>query len=114
VIFQGVSGEVLGLPLHQVAERSDIALGDLPETERIQVRAGIITDGLAGAHNIVERLRDRMLAPCPEPEPTPPTSTEPPLASDPSVPVVPALPPLDTTPLPTPSPEPGTNCRSVS
>src|SRR5919106_1066214 len=34
VIFQGLPGEVLGVPLHSVAERTDIALDDLPETER--------------------------------------------------------------------------------
>jgi PPM family protein phosphatase len=107
VIFQGVRGEVLGLPLQQVAERSDIALDDLPETERSQVRDGINAyEGLDGARALVERLRDRMLAPCP-----PPVPETPPLAFDPALP---GLPPLDTTPLPTPSPEPGTNCRSVS
>ncbi|GAA1249654.1 protein phosphatase 2C domain-containing protein [Pseudonocardia aurantiaca] len=106
VIFQGVRGEVLGLQLHQVAERSDIALSDLPETERSQVRDGIIaTEGLEGARGVVELLRGRMLAPCPAPTP------EPPLAFDPALPL---LPPLDTTPLPTPTPEPGTTCRSVS
>jgi serine/threonine protein phosphatase PrpC len=106
VIFQGVRGEVLGLPLHQVAERSDIALSDLPETERSQVRDGIITtNGLEGAHGLVDKLRTRMLAPCPAPAP------EPPLGFDPALP---GLPPLDTTPLPTPAPEPGTTCRSVS
>ena len=65
-IFQGVRGEVLGLPLHRVEERTDIALDDLPETERSSVRDGIITsEGLDGARGLVARLRDRMLAPCP-------------------------------------------------
>jgi serine/threonine protein phosphatase PrpC len=112
VIFQGVRGDALGLSLHQVAERSDIALDDLPETERSQVRGGIITyDGLEGARGVVDRLRSRMLAPCPPPTPELPLAPEPPLTLDPAVP---GLPPVDTTPLPTPSPEPGTNCRSVS
>jgi protein phosphatase len=100
------------VPLHQVAERSDIALDDLPETARSQVRSGIITyEGLAGAHGLVEKLRSQMLAPCPPPTPEIPVAPEPPLSLDPGVP---AVPPVDTTPLPTPSPEPGTNCRSVS
>ncbi len=108
-IFQGVRGEVLGFPLHSVAERTDIALDDLPETERSQVRDGIITDnGLVGARGLVERLRDRMLEPCP-----PPPAAVPPAVADPTV-QVPGLPPVDTTPLPTPAPEPGTTCRSVS
>ncbi len=112
-IFAGVRGDVLGVPLHQVAERSDIGLADLPETERSQVRDGIIAvDGLTGARGLVERLRDRMLAPCPPPEPVlPPLPPQQPDAVDPNLA---PLPPVDTTPLPTPAPEPGTTCRSVS
>ena len=72
VIFQGVRGDVLGVPLHSVAERTDIALDDLPQTERSQVRDGIVTDdGLGGARGLVDRLRDRMLEPCPPPAPPP-------------------------------------------
>ncbi|MHA6628977.1 PP2C family protein-serine/threonine phosphatase [Pseudonocardia sichuanensis] len=109
-VFQGVRGEVLGVSLQSVAERTDIALTDLPETERSQVRDGIPTDdGLAGAHGVVERLRARMLEPCPPPQPVQPP---PPPVVDPGVPV-PGIPPVDTTPLPTPAPEPGTTCRSV-
>ena len=108
-IFQGVGGEVLGVALQSVAERTDVALTDLPETERSQVRDGITTDnGLAGAHGVVDRLRARMLEPCPPPQPPQP----PPPVVDPGVPV-PGIPPVDTTPLPTPAPEPGTTCRSV-
>jgi serine/threonine protein phosphatase PrpC len=108
-IFQGVRGEVLGVPLQSVAEHTDIALTDLPETERSQVRDGIPTDdGLAGAHGVVERLRARMLEPCPPPQPVQPL----PPVIDPGVPL-PGIPPVDTTPLPTPAPEPGTTCRSV-
>jgi PPM family protein phosphatase len=108
-IFQGVGGEVLGVALQSVAERTDVALTDLPETERSQVRDGITTDnGLAGARGVVDRLRARMLEPCPPPQPPQP----PPPVVDPAVPV-PGIPPVDTTPLPTPAPEPGTTCRSV-
>jgi PPM family protein phosphatase len=109
-IFQGVRGEVLGIPLHRVAERSDITLNDLPETERSAVRDGIITsDGLTGARGLVARLRDRMLEPCP-----PAVVAQPPAAPDPNLTPAPGAPPIDTTPLPTPAPEPGTTCRSVS
>jgi serine/threonine protein phosphatase PrpC len=114
VIFQGVHGDVLGLPLHSVAERTEIALDDLPETERSQVRDGIPTDnGLVGARGLVERLRDRMLEPCPPPPPPQPVEALPPAppVTDPNVPLPP---PVDTTPLPTPVPLPGTTCRSVS
>jgi protein phosphatase len=111
-IFQGVHGEVLGIPLQRVAERTDITLDDLPETDRSAVRDGIrALDGLPGARGVVERLRGRMLEPCPPPAPPQP----PPPVPDPNLPPVPgAAPPADTTPLPTPAPEPGTTCRSVS
>jgi PPM family protein phosphatase len=120
VILQGVRGEVLGVPLHSVAERTDIGLDDLPQTERSQVRDGILTDkGLPGAHGLVDRLRDRMLEPCPPPEPPAPVEpVEPVPPVDPALPGVdpnaPPPPPADTTPLPTPVPQPGTTCRSVS
>jgi protein phosphatase len=111
-IFQGVHGEVLGIPLQRVAERTDITLDDLPETDRSAVRDGIrALDGLPGARGVVERLRGRMLEPCPPPAPPQP----PPPVPDPNLPPAPgAAPPADTTPLPTPAPEPGTTCRSVS
>jgi PPM family protein phosphatase len=120
VIFQGVRGDVLGLPLSSVAERTDIALDDLPQTERSQVRDGIVVtdNGLSGAHELVDRLRHRMLEPCPPPV-APPTQslepTQPPVQPgvDPNVQPQPQ-PPVDTTPLPTPEPVPGTTCRSVS
>lgn len=116
VIYQGVRGEIIGLPLHQVAERSEIGLDDLPETERSQVRDGIIAaDGVAGARGLVERLRNRMLAPCPTVAEQPPGVVDP-AAPDQFAPgqTVPGVPPVDTTPLPRPAPEPGTTCRSVS
>ncbi|QYN35833.1 protein phosphatase 2C domain-containing protein [Pseudonocardia sp. DSM 110487] len=116
VIFQGVRGDVLGLPLHSVAEHTDIALDDLPQTDRSQVRDGILTDdGLSGAHGVVDRLRERMLEPCPVPQP-PQQQLEPvqPPAQPGVEPNVQPQPPVDTTPLPTPVPEPGTTCRSVS
>ena len=70
VIFQGVRGSVLGVPLHRVTERSDIAVTDLPETERSQVNEGInASDGLEDARRLVERLRGLMLEPCPPPAP---------------------------------------------
>jgi serine/threonine protein phosphatase PrpC len=109
VIYQGVRGGVLGVPLQRVAERSDIVLSDLQQDARTQVQEGILaTDGLASARNTVARLRDRMLAPCPAASAPEPSVITPPLP--PGV----GLPGADTTPLPTVPPEPGTTCRSVS
>jgi protein phosphatase len=118
VIFQGVRGDVLGLPLHRVTERSDIAATDLPETERSQVSDGIYaSDGLDDARRLVTRLRALMLAPCPTtpaPAVVAPAPVPDPAVAPPGAPVDPALPPpVDTTPVPTVPPEPGTTCRPV-
>jgi protein phosphatase len=65
-IFQGVRGEVLGLPLHNVVEHTDITLDQLTESDRNMVSDGIIApEGLGDANLLVDRLRGRMLAPCP-------------------------------------------------
>ena len=129
-IYQGVRGSVLGLPLQNLVEQTDIALTDLPEATRNTVEDGILVTegGLAGARAKVGLLRGGMLAPCPVPglvDPSaalvPPTP-DPQLAPTPVVPVDPALPDpsgaalpsIDTTPLPTVAPQPGLNCRPVS
>src|SRR6476469_6425017 len=65
-IFQGVRGEVLGVPLHNVVEHTDITLDQLTESDRNMVSDGIIApEGLGDANLLVDRLRGRMLAPCP-------------------------------------------------
>jgi len=113
-IFQGVRGEVLGVPLQRASQQTDIALNDLPETERSAVRDGIIsTDGLVGATGLVDKLRNRRLEVCPAP-PAPRTAAPPapPVPGRPGVPVVPTS--VPTTPLPTPTPTPGVSCRSAS
>ncbi|GAA2557686.1 PP2C family protein-serine/threonine phosphatase [Pseudonocardia hydrocarbonoxydans] len=106
-IFQGVQGEVLGVPLHTVAERTDIALDDLPESDRSLVRGGIDAAGLDGAQGVVERLRTKMLDPCPAPTPAAPET-----ALVPTLPDV-TFPDYGATALPSVPPEPGINCRPV-
>jgi serine/threonine protein phosphatase PrpC len=138
-IFQGIRGDVLGIPLQQVAEQTDIALGDLPESERSLVRDGIrSTTGLTGAHGVVDKLEGRLLPPCPVTPPvsaptiaptvTPPVGVLPttdPLAPNgqltpnggtPAAPgaVAPTTPPVDTTPIQPAQSEPGLTCRPVS
>jgi serine/threonine protein kinase len=89
-IYQGVRGDVVGVPLHQVAELTDIAVDALPEPERAVVYDGIrSTTGLPGARGVIDTLRNRLLPPCP-------------------------VTPDATAPLPTASAEPGTTCRPVS
>lgn len=106
-IFQGVRGDVLGVPLQLVAERTDIALTDLPQSDRTLVRAGIDTQGgIDGAQGVVERLRTKMLEPCPD------TPAEPETALVPTLPDL-TFPDYGATPLPSVPPEPGVNCRPV-
>lgn len=102
-IYQGVRGNVLGIPLQRVAERSDIDLDDLPQSVRTQVTGGIVSDGEAGARGTVDRLRAQMLPLC--------ATLNPPPAPVVGPPTVPGGPPVTTTPLPTVTPEPGRNCR---
>ncbi len=73
VIYQGVRGNVLGLPLQQVVERSDIALTDLPEATRNTVEDGLLVaeGGLGGARTRVDMLRGARLVPCSALNPTP-------------------------------------------
>jgi protein phosphatase len=127
-IFQGVRGSVLGLPLQNLVEETDIALTDLPEATRNTVEDGILVTegGLAGAQAKVALLRGGMLAPCPTPGLVDPSAALVPPAPDPQLaPTDPALvvpadpsaaapPSIDTTPLPTVAPQPGLNCRPVS
>jgi hypothetical protein len=128
-IFQGVRGDVLGIPLHQVAERTDVAVLSLPETDRSALADGIMSSaGIDGARSVVDRLRNRMLPPCSDlvaqaPPVTVPTpqllpTTVPPPPVDPNLQpppgIVPTTPPVELTPLPTVTPAPGLNCRPVS
>jgi hypothetical protein len=125
---------VLGIPLHQVAEKTTIALTDLPESERGSVREGVqSTTGLPGARGVIDTLERRLLPPCPT-TPVAPTVTVPPVAAtptpdplpgqlpqngvDPAAPgagvVVPTTPPVESTPIQTAQSEPGQTCRPVS
>ena len=139
-IFQGVHGNVLGIPLQRLVENSDIALTDLPETTRSSVEDGVLVTegGLDGARERVAMLRSSMLPPCPAPAPpagpppataalpgtvpTAPTVTPPgpdgqpvpPAAPPPTAGAPEAVPGGDsTTPLPTVAPVPGLTCRET-
>jgi protein phosphatase len=124
-IFRGITGEVLGVPLHTVAETScrpgataceEIALVDLKPAVRRDVEQGITqVDGLQGARATVTRLRtEQLLPPCSargsgSGTTAPPPTTAPPVASGFPVPL-----PGDTgSPLPEVTPEPGVDCRTV-
>jgi PPM family protein phosphatase len=116
-IFQGVRGEVLGVPLHEVVEHTDIDLDELTESDRNMVSDGIIaTEGLDDAHLLVDRLRGRMLPLCPVISATsaPAAPTAAPVAPAPNPnPAPPAAPTTtpNTTPLPQATANPGVTCR---
>jgi protein phosphatase len=127
VIFKGVRGSVLGLTLHEVAERPGFPLEDLPEPSRNQVREGIIAnDGLQSARVLIDRLRERRMPPCATTGPTPsadpavPSGTSVAPTSAPAGPPQPGQagvvpqPPEQPTPLSTPEAVPGLTCRRVS
>jgi protein phosphatase len=86
VIFQGVRGDVLGLPLYTQAEGScrdqtrgceTIYLQDLEQSARVNVTRGMISvNGLEGARQIIGRLRTNELLPlCSETDNKSSTST---------------------------------------
>jgi hypothetical protein len=112
-IFQGVRGEVLGVPLHDVVEHSDVSVDQLTETDRNAVTDGIIaSDGLDGAHLLVQRLHDRMLPPCPVISATTAPVAPPPAPAPGQTPAPnPAPTTANTTPLPQATAIPGVTCR---
>jgi protein phosphatase len=76
VIYRGLKGTVLGVPLHQVYETAcppketgceEIALTDLQQTAQVRVRDGFAeVDSLEKARADVRRLRtEQLLPPCP-------------------------------------------------
>ncbi|MGH3903892.1 MAG: protein phosphatase 2C domain-containing protein [Pseudonocardiaceae bacterium] len=106
VIFQGVRGEVLGLPLHTRAEGScpegqrgcaAIFLDDLRQSAQVDVQRGLISNaGLPRARDIMAGLREEHLLPlCPAKGQSGTSST----AGTSSLPAAPA---------PTPTERPGT------
>ena len=121
-IFQGVRGDVLGLPLHDVVEHSDLTTADLTESDLSAVTNGIVaTNGLEGARNVVTMLSDRKLKPCPvissTVAPTTPPAAAPAPAPKPAAPNPAAPPPAPTTtsattPLPQETGIPGVTCRA--
>ncbi|MGH3870884.1 MAG: PP2C family protein-serine/threonine phosphatase [Pseudonocardiaceae bacterium] len=131
VVFQGVPGQVFGLPLHAQEEAScraearrceTIFLQGLQSHVRADVRRGMISNnGLDGAREIIGRLRTNdLLPPCPRAGPG--------LQEQPSAPVTTSVPgQLDGgqsgqhpepevigTPVPEQPAEPGVDCRTVS
>ncbi|HVE74622.1 MAG TPA: protein phosphatase 2C domain-containing protein [Mycobacteriales bacterium] len=108
-VFRGVAGEVAGVRLSSVAERTTLSMNDLDEIDMARLADGIHARDRADAREIVERLETRAdecaLTPTPQAvvSPAPPrTSVAPSLR--PSTPPLPAAQPCaDALPTPTPS-----------
>jgi PPM family protein phosphatase len=134
VVFQGVRGQIFGLPLHTRAEGScregarrceTIFLQGLQPHVRTDVRRGMISSsGLDGAREIIGRLRTNgLLPPCPRTgigattveQPSPPIPS-----SSPAPPPGGQLsgqhpePAITGTSIPQTPSEPGVDCRTVS
>jgi PPM family protein phosphatase len=134
VVFQGVRGQVFGLPLHTRAEGScrdgmrgceTIFLQGLQPHVRTDVRRGMISNtGLDGAREIIGRLRTNdLLPPCPQAgtgtggreQPSLPTTTSMPDQPDGEQLSGQHPEPVTTgTPIPEEPSEPGVDCRTVS
>ena len=87
-IFRGVSGQVAGVKLHRVAQRSEMHLNDLQPVARAQVRNGITATSYGNAGSILSRLRTQQLPVCQPPKPaaTPEPSPRPAASPSPSPP----------------------------
>ena len=88
VVFRGVKGDIAGVELHGVSERSTLGTDRLTDVEREALQDGIVANGPSDARAIVARLID---AACPTAAPRPrtavPTPTPAPTASAPVAPV---------------------------
>lgn len=67
VIFNGVDTEIGPLKLYSVQERTDYQLDDLEAATQVDIREGVSADSLTEARQIVARLDDKLLPPCPDP-----------------------------------------------
>ncbi len=110
VIFRGVDGSILGIPLASVAENScqvgteaasgctPLAVNDLVQAARDQVTAGITASSLEDARVVMLRLSGRLLPIC---------NTTPPATTPPSS-------PAGVSPITTPSPTPSSSVASAT
>ncbi len=109
-IFRGVTGEVAGLKLHRVSQRSELHVDDLQPVVRGEVRNGITATSVGNAGAILSRLRTQQLPTCPDlttnpkPSPSPKAPASPAPSPRPSVSPSPSVEPPS-------EPVPGEDCR---
>jgi serine/threonine protein phosphatase PrpC len=116
VVYRGINTALGPLRLYEVVAVSDLRTADLQQVARRQVESGIGADGRSVADQIVARLRDQRLPPCPKRTAGTTTSSRPgttrPAASPTAKPGA-RTSPTSVTPTPTPTgtPIPGEDCR---
>lgn len=59
-IYQGVSDEILGIPLHRIAETTSVSIRDFPEAIQHQLDDGINVTSEDEARITIERYRDQI------------------------------------------------------
>jgi len=122
VVYRGINTALGPLRLYEVVSVSDLRIEDLQQVARRQVESGIGADSRPVANQIVSRLKDQRLPPCPKPSPTPsagpPRQTRPPASPTRKPGARPTTtrtspPPAASTPTPSPTgtPVPGEDCR---
>jgi len=122
VVYRGINTALGPLRLYEVVSVSDLRTGDLQQVARRQVESGIGADSRPVADQIVSRLYDQRLPPCPKPSPTPsasaPRQTRPPASPTRRPGTGPTAtrtspPPAASAPTPSPTgtPVPGEDCR---
>jgi serine/threonine protein phosphatase PrpC len=68
-VFRGVPGSFAGIHVSSLAERTTLAVADLPQVYQSEVRQGLKANGKADAQRIVTNLRRYAQAPTPAPAP---------------------------------------------
>jgi len=76
-VYRGVTGQVAGIKLSRVDERTDLKVTDLQPVVRREVQQGIIADSVGHADAIVQRLRTQQLPACAGQGATPSPGTTP-------------------------------------
>lgn len=104
VIYNGVDTQIGPIKLYSVAERTDYKISDLQAATRVDIQNGVAASSLDKAHEIVDRLADRLLPYCPED----------PVASDPSTTPAPSSEAAPSDPTAAPSESAGGSTASSS
>jgi protein phosphatase len=79
-IFNGPRGQVIGMELSDVHQKTPLAVESLPEIDQVRLKEGITAKSRADAENVVRNLEAKV-SPTPDPAATPTPPPEPPPAA---------------------------------